>query len=194
MTSADRRSALYRCFGLAAEVAAGVTPAQLTGPTVCKDYGVATLIDHLVGAGHRVAVLGRGETPGAEEFPHVDLADAPGQLRQAGVEAEAGWSDDARLVATTTMPWGEAYSGATLVDMYLAELATHTWDLAEATGQSLTSSDLAEVALEGAKAMLRPEYRNMMGEGNPFGSELDPPPGADAWDRLAAFMGRRPAR
>jgi hypothetical protein len=29
-----------------------------------------------------------------------------------------------------TMPWGEEYTGATLVDMYLAELATHAWDLA----------------------------------------------------------------
>ena len=33
------------------------------------------------------------------------------------------------------MPWGEEYTGATLVDMYLAELAAHTWDLAQATEQ-----------------------------------------------------------
>ena len=33
------------------------------------------------------------------------------------------------------MPWGEEYTGATLVDMYLAELAAHAWDLASATGQ-----------------------------------------------------------
>ena len=33
------------------------------------------------------------------------------------------------------MPWGEEYTGATLVDMYLAELAAHAWDLARATGQ-----------------------------------------------------------
>jgi hypothetical protein len=32
------------------------------------------------------------------------------------------------------MPWGEEYTGATLVDMYLAELAAHAWDLARATG------------------------------------------------------------
>ncbi len=34
------------------------------------------------------------------------------------------------------MPWGEEYTGATLVDMYLAELAAHAWDLARATGQT----------------------------------------------------------
>ena len=33
------------------------------------------------------------------------------------------------------MPWGEEYTGAPLVDMYLAELAAHAWDLARATGQ-----------------------------------------------------------
>ena len=33
------------------------------------------------------------------------------------------------------MPWGEEYTGATLVDMYLAELTAHAWDLARATGQ-----------------------------------------------------------
>ena len=33
-------------------------------------------------------------------------------------------------------PWGEEYTGATLVDMYLAELAAHAWDLARATGQT----------------------------------------------------------
>ena len=30
------------------------------------------------------------------------------------------------------MPWGEEYTGAALVDMYLAELAAHAWDLARA--------------------------------------------------------------
>ena len=33
------------------------------------------------------------------------------------------------------MPWGEDYLGTTLVNMYLAELAAHAWDLAFATGQ-----------------------------------------------------------
>ena len=35
-----------------------------------------------------------------------------------------------------TMPWGEEYTGASLVDMYLAELAAHVRDLATATDRS----------------------------------------------------------
>ena len=40
-----------------------------------------------------------------------------------------------QLVVKVHMPWGEEYTGATLVDMYLAELAAHAWDSARATGQ-----------------------------------------------------------
>ncbi len=91
------------------------------------------------------------------------------------------------------MPWGEVYAGATLVDTYLAELATHSWDLATATGQTLTDDHLAVTALQAARAMLRPEHRNMLAEGSPFGSEIEPPD-ASAWERLAAFIGRHPRR
>ncbi len=103
------------------------------------------------------------------------------------------WADDARLSATITMPWGEAVEGAELVDTYLAELATHCWDLATATNQTLEDDDLAETALRAARASLRPDYRNMTEDGSPYGSEIQPPPDATAWDRLAAFMGRSPS-
>jgi uncharacterized protein (TIGR03086 family) len=91
------------------------------------------------------------------------------------------------------MPWGEEYSGATLVDMYLSELAGHAWDLAQATGQAdRLDADLATTALEGARAMLKPEYRDMAEPGSPFGPEIPAPAHADAWERLAAFLGRKP--
>ena len=91
------------------------------------------------------------------------------------------------------MPWGEEYTGATLVDMYLAELAAHAWDLARATGQlHKLDPSLALPALEGARAMIKPRYRNMVEPGAPFGAEVHPAPDADDWERLAAFMGRDP--
>ena len=194
MQDDDRRPALYQAFEHAAEVTERVEPGQLGLPTACPDYDVAALVDHLVGAAHRTVALGRGENPTAAEFPHVELAEAPQELRHAGDEAREAWADDVWLEATVTMPWGETYTGSTLVDMYLAELTTHTWDLADGTGQELSDDDLASTALAGARAMLRPEYRNTMGRGNPFGSELAPPPGATPWEGLAAFMGRSSVR
>ncbi|HET9076333.1 MAG TPA: TIGR03086 family metal-binding protein [Acidimicrobiales bacterium] len=193
MTTDDRRPAFFRSYGHAARVIEGVTPDQLGRPTDCPEYDVATLVDHIVGAAHRAAALGRGEQPEGYEFPHIELADAPGELRRAGKEAEAAWSDDSRLGSTVTMPWGETYTGSTLVDMYLTELATHAWDLAAATGQlDRLDPDLAVPALAAARAMLKPEYRNMIEEGSPFGSEIEAPADASPWEELVAFMGRRP--
>lgn len=194
-TSPDRRPAFLAAYRHAADIVAGVDPSLLGRPTPCPDYDVATLVSHLVGAGHRAAALGRDEpSPSGEEFPQVELSDAPGELRSAGKEAAAAWSDDARLQASVVMPWGEVYSGATVVDMYLSELATHTWDLALATGQlERLDRDLAGTALEGATAMMKPEYRDLIAPGSPFGPEVPAPEGATSWERLAAFMGRSPA-
>jgi uncharacterized protein (TIGR03086 family) len=155
---------------------------------------VAALIDHLVEAGNRVAALGRGQTPPpGDESPHVELSDAPAQLRRAAKEAAEAWDGDSALTSTFTMPWGEEYTGATLVDMYLAELATHAWDLARATRQlDELDRSLALPALDGARAMIKPQYRDMVGPGAPFGAEVPLPPSADTWERLAAFMGRDP--
>jgi uncharacterized protein (TIGR03086 family) len=123
----------------------------------------------------------------------VDLSDAPGQLRRAAADAAQAWDDDSRWSSSFTMPWGEEYTGATLVHMYLAELAVHAWDLARATGQiDELDPALAVTALEGARAMIKPEYRDMVAPGSPYGEEVPPPPDADDWERLAAFMGRDP--
>lgn len=193
MNTTDRRPAFYRSYDHAADIAAGVTPDQLGRPTPCTQYDVSTLVDHLVGAGFRAAALGRGEQPSGAEFPHVKLADAPEELRRAGKEAEAAWADDAALDATITMPWGEEYRGSTLIDMYLAEMAAHAWDLAVATDQvDRLDPALAAPALDGARAMLRPEYRNLVEEGSPYGSEVEAPAGASDWERFAAFTGRAP--
>jgi uncharacterized protein (TIGR03086 family) len=185
---------LLSSYENAAVIVSRIGVDELGHPTPCPKYDVAALIDHLVEAGHRAAALGRGQAPPpGDESPHVELADAPVQLRGAAREAEEVWGADASLSRRFTMPWGEEYTGATLVDMYMTEMAAHAWDLAKATGQidSLDPS-LAVAALEGARAIIKPHYRNMVGPGAPFGPEVVPSLGADDWERLAAFMGRDP--
>ncbi|NNN00359.1 MAG: TIGR03086 family protein [Acidimicrobiaceae bacterium] len=194
MADPDRRTALLESYENAAVIVSGITVEKVTQRTPCAGYDVAGLIDHMVEAAHRAAALGRGRTPPAgDEAPHVELADAPDQLRLAAEEAAQSWGDDSQLSSSFAMPWGERYSGATLVNMYLAELATHAWDLAKATGQ-LERLDpfLATSALDGARAMLKPEYRDRVSTGSPFGAEFPPPLDADDWELLAAFMGRDP--
>jgi uncharacterized protein (TIGR03086 family) len=194
MADSDRRSTLLDSYENAAVIVSGIAAGELGLPTPCPGYDVAGLIDHLVEAGHRAAALGRGQAPPpGDGSPHVELSDAPGQLRIAAEQAGQAWGDDSSLSLSHTMPWGEEYTGATLVDMYLAELAAHAWDLARATGQTdKLDPSLALPALEGARAMIKPQYRDMVEPGAPFGAEVSPPPGADDWERLAAFMGRDP--
>jgi len=194
MAEHDRRSTLLASSENAAVIISAIDPERLGDPTPCPRYDVAGLIDHLVEAGKRAAALGRGQAPPpGDESPHVEISDAPAQLRHAAKDAAEAWGDGAALSSRFTMPWGEEYTGATLVDMYLAELAAHAWDLARATGQvDRLEPSLASAALDGARAMIKPQYRNMVEPGAPFGAEVPPPPGADDWQRLAAFMGRDP--
>ena len=194
MANHDRRRVLLDSYENAAVIASGIDAQDLGRPTPCRTYDVAGLLDHVVEAGHRAAALGRGQTPPpGDDSTHVELSDAPGQLRRAAEDAAQGWDDDSRLSSKFTMPWGEEYTGATLVDMYLAELAAHAWDLARATGQiDRLDPSIAVAALEGARALIKPEYRDMVEPGSPFGAEVPPPPDADAWERLAAFTGRDP--
>jgi uncharacterized protein (TIGR03086 family) len=194
MAESERRSTLLRSYENAAVIVSGIAADQVRHPTTCPGYDVAGLIDHIVEAAYRAAALGRGQTPPAgDDSPHVELSDAPAQLRRAAEEAAQAWGDESRLASSFTMPWGEKYTGATLVNMYLAELAAHAWDLAQATGQlDRLDPSLAQPALDGARAMIKPEYRDMVEPGSPFGAEVPPPPGADDWERLAAFTGRDP--
>ncbi len=194
MTYPDRRNTFFAAYENAAVIVAGIRAEELGHPTPCPDYDVAGLVDHLVEAGHRAAALGRGQVPPAgDESSHVELSDAPGQLRRAAEAAAQAWADDSRLSSMFSMPWGEEYSGAALVDMYLAELAAHAWDLARATGQlDRLDGSLAVPALSGARAMIKPEYRHAVGPGSPFGAEVSPPEGADDWERFIAFTGRDP--
>src|ERR1700733_12989261 len=196
MADPDRRSTLLVSYENAAAIVSGIDAEELGHPTPCRKYDVAGLVDHIVEAGHRAVAVGRGQMPPpGDESPHVELSHAPGQLRRAAKEAAQAWGEDSRLSSRFTMPWGEEYTGATLVDMYLTELAAHAWDLARATGQiDKLDPSLALPALEGARAMIKPQYRNMVEPGAPFGAEVYPAPGADDWERLAAFMGRDPRK
>ena len=171
MAERDRRSTLLASYENAAVIVSAIDFERLGDPTPCPRYDVAGLIDHLVEAGHRAAALGRGQAPPpGDESPHVELADTPAQLCRAAKEAAEAWGDEAALSSRFTMPWGEDYTGATLVDMDLAELAAHAWDLARATGQlDRLDPSLALPALAGPRAMIKPQYRNMVEPGAPFG-------------------------
>src|ERR1035438_9129165 len=95
MADPDRRTPLLEAYENAAVIVSGITADQVTLRTPCPGYDVAGLIDHIVEAAHRAAALGRGQTPPAgDDSPHVELADAPAQLRRAAAEAAQAWGGE----------------------------------------------------------------------------------------------------
>jgi uncharacterized protein (TIGR03086 family) len=78
--------------------------------------------------------------------------------------------------------------GRVLAGINLLDTATHTWDLATATGQpAKLPDDVAAAALEAGRQIVSPELRD-----GRFGPECTPPLDADATARLVAFLGRQP--
>jgi uncharacterized protein (TIGR03086 family) len=187
----DLRPQLASAYEQALTVASAVRPEELGQPTPCPAMDVGTLLDHTVFAARRAAALGRGEVPSTADAPHLELGEVPEALKEAASDAREAWADDAALSRAITMPWGESYPGGALVGIYLVELSTHSWDLAFSTGNlGLLDEQLGASTLTCAQTSIRPEYRT--DDGNPFGPELAAPDDATVWERLAAFMGRRP--
>ena len=195
MADPDRRSTLLASYENAAVIVSAIDFERLGHPTPCPKYDVAGLIDHLVEAGHRAAALGRGQAPRRETSPLMSSCPtrplsyvAPPRRRREA------WADEAALSSRFTMPWGEEYTGATLVDMYLAELAAHAWDLARGhrTARQVGPLPRAAGARWGAGHDQTRSTATWSSQEPRSGPEVPPPPGADDWERLAAFMGRDP--
>jgi uncharacterized protein (TIGR03086 family) len=88
-----------------------------------------------------------------------------------------------RIVST---PMGER-PGAVLVQLRVAELLVHGWDLARATGQDTDlDPELAEVVRTAWTTQLGDRPRTLL----PFDEPQPVPDDAPAADRLAAYLGR----
>ncbi len=143
---------------------------QLTLPTPCDEWYVGQLLAHLALDPDYMLAMVTGGSPDWSAIP--DRIENPAGTFDAGAE---------RLLA-------HYVSTDQAADWQLAELAVHTWDLATATGQPVDSLDpvVAERGLAFMTKTLKPEMRSTA-----FGPEQPAPAGASAYERIAAFAGRR---
>lgn len=210
-TKTDPRELFRRAAGVAAETIAGVSPDQLGAPTPCAELDVRALLAHLVGVVDRVAAIGRGEDAMAVQGTRAVAGDDwSAAWRDATVEAEAAWRADATLEQAVVLPWVSGTAGEALLG-YVNEVVVHTWDLAQATGQTPTwDDDVIEAAYLAITATLPAEGRTALFEaimpkmgtgerpqgfgGAPFGEAVNVPAGVAPIDRLVAYNGRNPAR
>ncbi|MFH8222849.1 TIGR03086 family metal-binding protein [Streptomyces sp. NPDC018057] len=191
MNTADPRAAYARATEQAAALIRAVRPEQLTDPTPCAEFDVRALLGHIVGGTLRIAVAGEGGDGLSVDPSAVVVADDDwsGAYEEARGRAVKAWEPEERLAAPVRVPWGEVPGRAALAG-YVMELVAHTWDLNEAVGRPLELDPaLSEAALDAARRMLPESGR---GEGVPFADPRPVDEGADAHERLAAWLGRTP--
>ena len=183
----DLLDALSQTFDHAATVVAGVRADQLDNATPCRDWDVRALLTHTIGV---VENMSRGAS-GAELLPDINAvaldADLGAQFRTVADRTLAAWTacglDGEVNVGAGPMP------AAAGMSINLLDTATHSWDIARATGQDAGLPDaLAATVLAVSQEVVSDDTRKFAG--------IDPavPVGPDAspTDQLVAFLGRRP--
>ncbi|MFI9721121.1 TIGR03086 family metal-binding protein [Streptomyces sp. NPDC052396] len=188
-TTTDPRPLLARTAAQLGQLIAAVPAERLQDPTPCEEFDVRALLAHLVGGVNAAADLGETGRAGVPQ-PALDVPDDgwAAAYDTALARLTAAWADDAKLEMPVTVPWGTMPGRAYLFSGRVMEMTAHTWDLSRALGDPLPlDEELAEWALEWAHRVLPAERR---GEGVPFGPVRPAPEGADAYGRLAAWLGR----
>jgi uncharacterized protein (TIGR03086 family) len=179
----DLLDSLEQTFDHAHDVIAGVRAAQYDDKTPCAEWTVRDLLDHMIGV---VAGLGSAAS-GTSPTPFALTDDPAAQFQAAAAAALDAWR--APGVLDTIVDGGPGpMPGRVLAGINLLDTATHTWDLATATGQPASlPDDIATAALEASRATISPEIRP-----GRFGPEIPAPNGASATEALVTFLGRTP--
>ncbi|MFI5292514.1 MAG: TIGR03086 family metal-binding protein [Candidatus Limnocylindrales bacterium] len=147
--------------------------------------GVGEARQEVAPAGPVLLGMGGGKPTVAQR--HELASDPSGQFDAAATAALAAWRAPGVLDRVIDAGPGPM-PGRVLAGINLLDTATHTWDLATATGQpAALPDDVAIAALEASMATIRPEIRK-----GRFGPEVAVAHDADPTDRLVAFLGRTP--
>jgi uncharacterized protein (TIGR03086 family) len=164
---------------------------QLSNPTLCTEWTVKDLINHMVGGATMFAVsMEEGSVPDAmlgQLMGGDNVGDDPqGAWATASERAMKAFALPGAMDRTVKLPFGEMPGGIAL-NIAIFDVATHACDLAKATGQHVTDDELLAGALAMGQQMISPELRAP----GIFGDEQAAAGKANAEDKLLAFAGRK---
>jgi uncharacterized protein (TIGR03086 family) len=173
----------------AERVVRGVPRERLAAPTPCAEWDVQALLGHLLAVVRRAERAAQARP--ASSVPDVAAVDTRGrwtpQFAAAAEKARQAWT--AAAPDDVGAPWGRL-PGPAALSGFVLELVAHTHDLALATEQrEPLDQPLADAAHRVAERLAPPALR---GTGKAFAAPVPAPPGADAYARLAAYLGRAP--
>ncbi|MGF1599150.1 MAG: TIGR03086 family metal-binding protein [Acidimicrobiales bacterium] len=182
----DLTAALAQTFDHTHVVIAGVKPDQLGNPTPCSEWDVRGLLSHTLGV---VAGIGAAVGGDAQSSPDsfVLADDVAAQFRALADRTLAAWRavglDGETNIGAGPMPRQAAIS------INLLDTATHSWDIARATGQpEALPTELADMILGVSQQVVSDDVRRVAGFAPAIGAADD----ADPTTKLVAFLGRQP--
>jgi uncharacterized protein (TIGR03086 family) len=183
----DLIAALSQTFDHAHAVVGGVKPDQLGNSTPCTEWDVKTLLSHTLGVVANIGGAVAGKAPTGHPNEMALNADLAGQFRSLADTTLAAWKS-AGLEGETNIGAGPMPRQAA-ISINLLDTATHSWDLARATGQpEELPAELAGLVLGICQGFVTDEVRSGAG----FAPAVPVGDDASATQRLVAFLGRQP--
>lgn len=172
---------------VAADVLSNVSADQMDRPTICANWNLGQLIDHLVGSQKwAMAGIQGGEMHSAEGASEGNFHAEFAAAAEAALDA---FNQEGAMNRTVNPGFGDMPASG-LLGLAVTDTLTHAWDVAQATGQDTDlAPELAEQALTAARHMIQPAFRTE--DGSLFGPEQQAPEGANNATQLAAFLGRK---
>ena len=167
------------------------TAAQLSNQTLCEEWTVRDLLNHMVGGATMFAISAEEGSVPDEMLGQLmggdNVGDDPkGAWDRASKRALSAFEAPGAMEKTVALPFGQMPAGVAL-NIAIFDVATHAVDLARATGQHVTDTELLEGALAMGRQMVGPELRAP----GVFDAEQEVDGAASAEDRLLAFAGRK---
>ena len=187
----DNVAMLQRAVGETSRLVDRITPEQLANSTMCSEWTIRDVINHMTGGATMFAISAEqgsvpdelvGQLMGGDNLGD----DYKASWAVASTRAVAAFDDPDALDKTVKLPFGEMPAGVAL-NIAVFDVITHAVDLARASGQAVTDTELLDAALGLGKQMIGPELR----QPGVFDTEQTVASDASAEDRLLAFAGRR---
>ncbi len=130
---------------------------------------------------------GKGVEDVGDAFDGDRLGDAPvAAWDAAAAAAREAFHARGALTRTVELSYGRSSAHAYCAQM-VADLVVHAWDLSRAIGADEHPS---KALVDFTRHEVEPYADSLSGSGL-FARPVEPPPGADSWERLLAQLGRR---
>lgn len=159
---------------------------QMNDPTPCEKFSVHDILDHMMVLGGTFTYMFRGEKAPELNPPGVYGWVPSKEFREVMDDLLEAVKSPGALERTIVSPLGPM-DGDTFARLVAFDGLVHCWDLATATGQSLT---LPNAVVDAVASFAHETLTEDMRDGDTFKQPTDAGPSAGPIEQIAAFSGR----